>query len=190
MMPTGRASASTTSRVATGSASPKVQQQHVACLHQLSPMMLMRDMRPRHCAASSRLAGSSWLCTVACCCWRHAGIYCTMLQVNQWLTPTPTTITTITTSQPLHSNYRTLHAISPPPPHTGATTGHPAGRGSARVDSHAGSYKAVAYMVNIKDAGAPDQRGLVQMLLRYWQAGLVPDTAFALPALHAIIDFK
>ncbi len=64
------------------------------------------------------------------------------------------------------------------------------GRGTTSVTPSAGSYKAVAYMVTIKNAGAPDQQGLLQMLLRYWQAGLVPDTAFALPTVHAVIDFK
>ncbi len=51
-------------------------------------------------------------------------------------------------------------------------------------------HKAAAYLVTIKDAGAPDVQGLLQMVLRYWQANMAPMTTFALPAVHAVIDFK
>ncbi|KAL4440082.1 hypothetical protein ABPG75_003083 [Micractinium tetrahymenae] len=47
-----------------------------------------------------------------------------------------------------------------------------------------------AYVVNIRDAAAPDKQGLLQPLLKRWQAGGLSYAAFALPAVQAVIDWK
>jgi hypothetical protein len=40
------------------------------------------------------------------------------------------------------------------------------------------------YLLCIKDAAAPDKQGLLQAVLRRWQAGVLPVTVFALPAVQ------
>lgn len=44
-----------------------------------------------------------------------------------------------------------------------------------------------AYVVNIRDAAAADKHGLLQPLLKRWQAGGLSYAAFALPAVQAVI---
>ena len=46
------------------------------------------------------------------------------------------------------------------------------------------------YLVTIKNAANPDCQGLLQPLLRRWQAGGCSFTVFSLPAVHAVIDWK
>ncbi len=40
------------------------------------------------------------------------------------------------------------------------------------------------YLLCVRDAAAPDKQGMLQPVLRRWQAGVLPDTVFALPALQ------
>ncbi|PRW33106.1 transient receptor potential channel [Chlorella sorokiniana] len=47
-----------------------------------------------------------------------------------------------------------------------------------------------AYVVSIRNAAAADKDGLLQPLLKRWQAGGLSYTAFALPAVQAVIDWK
>ena len=47
-----------------------------------------------------------------------------------------------------------------------------------------------AYVVTVKDAAAPDSRGLLQPLLKRYQAKRCSYAVFALPAVHAVITFK
>ncbi|KAL4438682.1 hypothetical protein ABPG77_006286 [Micractinium sp. CCAP 211/92] len=47
-----------------------------------------------------------------------------------------------------------------------------------------------AYVVNIRDVAAADKCGLLQPLLKRWQAGGLSYAAFALPAVQAVIDWK
>ena len=49
----------------------------------------------------------------------------------------------------------------------------------------AGHIPVLAYVVAIKDAAAPGNGGLLQPLLKRWQAGGCSMNAFALPAVHA-----
>jgi len=44
-----------------------------------------------------------------------------------------------------------------------------------------------AYAVTIRNAAAPDKAGLLQPLLKRWQAGGLSYGAFALPAVQAVI---
>ncbi len=44
-----------------------------------------------------------------------------------------------------------------------------------------------AYVVNIRDVAAADKCGLLQPLLKRWQAGGLSYAAFALPAVQAVI---
>lgn len=53
-----------------------------------------------------------------------------------------------------------------------------------------GTIPVIAYVVNIRDAAAADKDGLLQPLLRRWQAGGLSYAAFALPAVQAVIDWK
>lgn len=50
--------------------------------------------------------------------------------------------------------------------------------------------QVIAYCVTVKDAAAPDKDGLLQPLLRRWQAGACSFSAFALPPVQAVIDWK
>lgn len=45
----------------------------------------------------------------------------------------------------------------------------------------------VAYVVTMVDAAAPDKHGLLQPLLKRWQAGGLSYSVFALPAVQAVI---
>jgi hypothetical protein len=49
---------------------------------------------------------------------------------------------------------------------------------------------AEAFVVNVRDAGAPDVDGLVHALLRRYQAGALSFSAFALPSVQAILQYK
>ena len=46
------------------------------------------------------------------------------------------------------------------------------------------------FVVNVRAAAAPDKDGLLQPLLRRWQAGGVGLATFGLPAIQAVVDFK
>lgn len=46
------------------------------------------------------------------------------------------------------------------------------------------------YVVSLKSAAKPDKEGLLQPLLRSWQAGRTSFSVFALPPVQAVIDFK
>jgi hypothetical protein len=53
---------------------------------------------------------------------------------------------------------------------------------------HAGwttTIPVLAYVVTIKDAAKPDKEGLLQPLLRRWQAGGCSYSVFSLPAVQA-----
>jgi hypothetical protein len=47
-----------------------------------------------------------------------------------------------------------------------------------------------AYVVTVRDAAAPDCRGLLQPLLKRYQAKRCSYAVFALPAVQAVITFK
>lgn len=47
-----------------------------------------------------------------------------------------------------------------------------------------------AFVVNIKGAALPDKHGLVQPLLKRWQAGACHYSVFSLPAVQAVLHFK
>lgn len=47
-----------------------------------------------------------------------------------------------------------------------------------------------AYVVTIRDAAAPEHRGLLQPLLKRYQARRCSSAVFALPAAQAVIQFK
>jgi hypothetical protein len=46
----------------------------------------------------------------------------------------------------------------------------------------------IAYMVTIRDAAAPDKHGLLQPVLKRWQAGGCSYSAFALPPIQVIVS--
>ena len=48
----------------------------------------------------------------------------------------------------------------------------------------------VAYVVTVRDAAAPGAAGLLRPLLRRWQAGGCNTSAFRLPVVQAVIDWK
>lgn len=48
----------------------------------------------------------------------------------------------------------------------------------------------IAYVVTLRGAAYPDKDGLLQPLLRRWQAGGCTYSVFALPAVQAVIDWK
>ena len=66
------------------------------------------------------------------------------------------------------------------------------GGGGAFADGGGWSRPVVveAFVVNIRGAAAPDAAGLVQPLLRRWQAGGCHYSVFALPAVEAVLEFK
>ncbi|PRW39343.1 transient receptor potential channel [Chlorella sorokiniana] len=47
-----------------------------------------------------------------------------------------------------------------------------------------------AFVVNVRGAADPDKDGLVQPLLKQWQAGAVGHQAFGIPAVQAVVEFK
>eukprot|EP00887_Chlorella_sp_A99_P000504 scaffold17.g504.t1 len=47
-----------------------------------------------------------------------------------------------------------------------------------------------AFVVNVQGASRPDKEGLLQPLLRRWQAGGVSLAVFGLPAVQAVVDYK
>lgn len=47
-----------------------------------------------------------------------------------------------------------------------------------------------AFVVNVADAADPDKDGIIQPLLKRWQAGGCSLATFGLPALQAVISFK
>lgn len=47
-----------------------------------------------------------------------------------------------------------------------------------------------AFVVNIKDAAAPDVEGLVNPLLQRYNAGGCHYSVFGLPAVQAVLQFK
>lgn len=60
-------------------------------------------------------------------------------------------------------------------------------------DSHACAvlhHAVEAYVVTIRDAAAPEHRGLLQPLLKRYQARRCSSAVFALPAAQAVIQFK
>lgn len=69
------------------------------------------------------------------------------------------------------------------------------GAGRGRRDGGGGGewhsdIPVIAYCVNISNAAAPDHEGLLQPLLRRWQRGGCGQEVFAMPAVHAVIDWK
>lgn len=48
----------------------------------------------------------------------------------------------------------------------------------------------IAYVVTIRNAAAPDTEGLLHPLLCRWQSGGCSFGVFALPAVHAVIEYK
>ncbi|KAI3431610.1 hypothetical protein D9Q98_004659 [Chlorella vulgaris] len=47
-----------------------------------------------------------------------------------------------------------------------------------------------AFVVNVKNAADPDHKGIIQPLLKRWQAGGLELSAFGLPAIQAVIEYK
>lgn len=47
-----------------------------------------------------------------------------------------------------------------------------------------------AYVVNVRGAADPDKQGLLQPLLKRWQAGAIGLAPFGLPAVQAVIEWK
>jgi hypothetical protein len=45
-------------------------------------------------------------------------------------------------------------------------------------------------VVTVRDAAAPDRKGLLQALLKRYQAGRCSYAVFGLPAAQAVIQFK
>lgn len=76
--------------------------------------------------------------------------------------------------------------------HASAANGASPGRAEEHEEDADAPVKipVVVYSLAIKNATAPDRRGLLQPLLRRWQIGCCGDDVFGLPAVQAVIDWK
>ncbi|KAI3431652.1 hypothetical protein D9Q98_004699 [Chlorella vulgaris] len=64
------------------------------------------------------------------------------------------------------------------------------GEPSTKPAGWTASIPVCAYVVTVRDAVAADKKGLLQPLLKRWQAGGMSFAAFALPPVQAVIDWK
>jgi hypothetical protein len=64
------------------------------------------------------------------------------------------------------------------------------GAASGKANADWTRVTAEAFVVNVRDAAAPDVDGLVGPLLRRHQAGALPFSVFALPSIQALLQYK